>query len=82
MSNVHEANFRFSFMLLINALKLPKDFKEDKPQEFPGGPVVGTLHLDCHGPKFSLWSGNWDLASRMALPKKKKKQKINHSFRK
>ena len=26
--------------------------------EFPGGPVVRTLHSHCRGPGFDPWSGN------------------------
>ena len=26
--------------------------------DFPGGPVVRTLHFHCQGPGFNPWSGN------------------------
>ena len=26
--------------------------------DFPGGPVVKTLHSQCRGPNFDSWSGN------------------------
>ena len=26
--------------------------------EFPGGPVIRTLHFHCSGPGFNPWSGN------------------------
>ena len=29
-----------------------------KTGEFPGGPVVKTLHSQCRGPGFDPWSGN------------------------
>ena len=41
-------------------------------QEFPGGPVVKTLHSHCQGPGFNPWSGNWDSTSQVTWPKKKK----------
>ena len=40
--------------------------------EFPGGPVVRTPGFHCLGCRFSPWLGNWDLASCMAQPKRKK----------
>jgi len=32
--------------------------QENTCREFPGSPVIRTLHFHCQGPKFSLWSGN------------------------
>ena len=44
----------------------------NKPlREFPGGPVVRTLHFHCWGPGFDHWSGNWDPTSHAAWPKNK-----------
>ena len=32
--------------------------KEQKSWDFPGGPVVKTLHFQRRGHGFDLWSGN------------------------
>ena len=40
--------------------------------DFPGGPVVNTLHFQCRGRGFDPWSENWEPASSAAQPKKKK----------
>ena len=32
--------------------------KQKRAREFPGGPVVKTLHFHCRGHRFNLWSGN------------------------
>ena len=29
-----------------------------KSKDFPGNPVVGTLHFHCTGHEFDPWSGN------------------------
>ena len=42
-------------------------------QEFPDSPVVKTLPFLCGGCSFDLWSGNYDLTSHVAQPKKEKK---------
>ena len=46
---------------------LLKKKKKSKSWEFPGGPVVRTLHFHYRRHRFYPWSP----ASRMALPKKK-----------
>ena len=28
-------------------------------RDFPGGPVGGTPHSKCRGPRFHPWSGSW-----------------------
>ena len=33
------------------------DQREHGQREFPGGPVVRTLHSHCRGPGFNPWSG-------------------------
>ena len=49
-----------------------KQVRDNKPREFPGGPVVRTLHRHCQGlPGLNPWTGNWDPASCKALPDKK-----------
>ena len=36
----------------------PPGNEESKAWELPGGPVVRTQHLHCHGYGFNPWSGN------------------------
>ena len=36
------------------------------PWNFPGGPVVNTLHFQCRGRGLDPWSGNYDPTCRMA----------------
>ena len=42
-----------------------------KGKEFPGSPVVRTLHSHCWRPRCNPWSGNWDPISHTAQLKKK-----------
>ena len=42
-------------------------------EDFPGSPVVKTLHAHCRGHRFNPWWGNQDLTCRITRPKKKKK---------
>ena len=32
--------------------------KKPVPRDFPGGPVVKTLHSQCRGPRFDPWPGS------------------------
>ena len=41
----------FSFGIFLNHLKMCK------PWDFPGSPVVKTLHFHCWEPRFDPWSG-------------------------
>ena len=38
--------------------KTMTSIRSSNPRDFPGGPVVRTLHVQCRGPKFDPWSGN------------------------
>ena len=57
-------------------------FKKDKSWEFPGGPVVRTLHFHCRGPGFNPgWGTKIPQAVRHGQKKQKQKQKQkNHHF--
>ena len=44
-------------------------FKGDVLGEFPGSPVVRTLHFHCQGPRFNPWLENQDPASLTAKSK-------------
>ena len=41
--------------------------------DFPGGPVVKTVHSQCEGHRFHPWSGNLHSACNAAWPKSRKK---------
>ena len=43
--------------------------------DFPGGPVVRTLHFQCRGHRFNPWLG--DLPISCCVAKKKKKKSIS-----
>ena len=42
--------------------------------DFPGGPVVRTLHFQCRGHRFNPWLG--DLPISCCVAKKKKKENL------
>jgi len=44
-------------------------------EDFPGSPVVKTLHAHCRGHRFNPWWGNQDLTCHITRPKKKKMMK-------
>ena len=46
----------FSFIHLLRIFGIPP--KQFCFWNFPGGPVVKTLHFDCSGHEFDPWSGN------------------------
>ena len=43
---------------------------------FPGGPVVKTLHFQCRGHRFDPWAGNIDPACHKTQPSPPKKKHI------
>ena len=47
-------------------------FQKCEPGDFPGGPVVRTLHFHCREPGFHPWLGK---ILQVKWPKKKKKKK-------
>ena len=58
------ATFR-AFHILINKIipfadlmEQPEQSLKGEGRDFPGGPVVRTLHLGCRGCKFHPWSRN------------------------
>ena len=53
--------------------------KSTDSREFPGSPVVRTLHFHCEGPGSIPGRGTKILQSHMAQPKKKKRVKILES---
>ena len=40
-----------------------------RSRDFPGGPVVKTLHFHCRGHRFDTWLGNYDLSYWAVWPK-------------
>ena len=45
--------------------------------DFPGGPVVRTLHFQCRGHIFNPWLGDLPISCCVAKKKKKKKKSIS-----
>ena len=41
---------------------------QDPSWDLPAGPVAKTLHFQCRGLGFNLWSGNWDPTYWMMWP--------------
>ena len=59
------------FMLYINYIL-------EKSRDFPGGPVVKTLHFQHRGHEFNPWSGKIHMpcGQKIKFKKKKKKKKM------
>ena len=45
-------------ILISSLVQFSSKKKKEKMKEFPGSPVVKTLHSHCLGPGFNPWSGN------------------------
>lgn len=53
-------------------------------EDFPGGPVVGTLLFQCRGPRFYLWSGTRPHGPQLksCMPQLKQTNKTNQPTKK
>ena len=40
--------------------RIRQDWVTEQQRDFPGSPEVKTLHFQCKGHRFDLWSRNWD----------------------
>ena len=49
--NETKKNFSFN-------MKKQNMIQKHMKRDFPGGPVIKTLHFQCRGGRFNPWSGN------------------------
>ena len=57
MGQFHQVSIKYF------ATKSMEFYKETNKVDFPGGPMVETLHVHCRGCRFNPWSWNWDPTS-------------------
>ena len=56
-----------------------RDEAEMQLRDFPGGPVVKTLHFHCRGCGFDPWSGKMPHGMAKKFKKKKKKTQLREA---
>ena len=49
---------KFQLILQADSFILDNFYFKIVMRDFPGGPVAKTLHSQCMGPGFNIWSGN------------------------